>query len=531
MNLGTLSEEGIRKFGEYQSCYFEGRWYTNVELNRMSRRLANGLKSLGIGKGDRVVTQLPNCVEIFAVFSAVFKIGAVIVPMNPILRPDQMAYIYKDCGATLTVTSSDYLPWIEAAQREAPDLKNIILVDKDIEGTIFLKSLVSDNSEELNILDMDNDDLAALIYTSGTTGNPKGVMHTHYSLWMNAVAFTDFLLQSSPTTLTNVKRAFNEKKYRMEETREIVTGVDRGTMFLAVLPLSHSYGISFMNLGFLVGARSVMLKWWNPDEALKAIQDFRVNYLALVPTMYVQLLDRPDFEKYDISSLKYCNSGAAALDQEIATRWKERTGIAIHEGWGLTESGATTAGNPMTREPRIGSIGVNMLKCNRMKIFDNEDKELPPGEKGEIVIRGPAVMKGYWNLPDETAEALKNGWLHTGDVGYMDEDGYFFITDRKKDLIIRGGENISPKEVEEVICRHPKVADAGCVGVKDRVYGEEVMAFVILKQDAECSEDEIIQHCKKSLPTFKTPKQVRFVRSLPKNILGKLLRTELKKMR
>jgi long-chain acyl-CoA synthetase len=531
MNLGSLSEDGIRKFGEFQSCYFEGRWYTNVEINCMSNRLANALKSLGIGKGDRVVTQLPNCVEIFAVFNAVFKIGAVIVPMNPILRPDQMSYIYKDCGAKATVTSSDYLPWIEAAQREAPQLKNIILVDKDdVKGTIYFKKLVSDNAEGLEILDMDNDDLAALIYTSGTTGNPKGVMHTHYSLWINAVSFADFIFLSSPVTLTNVRRAFNEKNYQIEETREVVTSVDRSTMFLAVLPLSHSYGLSFMSLGALVGGRSVLLKWWNPVEALKTIQDFRIKYMALVPTMFVQLLDHPDFDKYDISSLKYCNSGAAALDREIAAKWKERTGISIHEGWGLTESGATTAGNPTTRQPKIGSIGVNMLRCNRMKVFDMEDRELPAGQIGEIVIKGPAVMQGYWNLPEETAEALKNGWLHTGDIGYMDEDGYFYITDRKKDLIIRGGENISPKEVELAICEHPKVLEAGCVGVKDRVYGEEVRAFVVLKQGERCSEEEIIQHCKKLLPTFKTPKHVRFVDSLPKNILGKLLRMELRKM-
>jgi long-chain acyl-CoA synthetase len=531
MNLASLYEDGLRKYGDYESCFFEGKWYTNYETLEQSNRLGNALKSLGIVKGDRVVTQLPNCPEIFVTFNAVFKIGAVMVPMTPILRPDQISYIYKDCGAKAVITSSDYLPWIRIAQKDAPDLKHIILIDKDgVEGTSYMPALLEKNSPELRMEDTDNDDLAGLIYTSGTTGNPKGVMHTHFSLYINAVTFTEFSLLSSPVTLSNHERMLDEKTYKIYEMQQKVTGLNRSILFLAVLPLSHSYGLSFMNFGSLAGGRSVLLKWWNPDEALKAIQNLKIGYVAFVPTMYVQLLDHPDFDKYDLSSLRYCVSGGAALDPSIGPRWKEKTGIHIHEGWGLTESGATTAANPFPRPPKYGSIGVNMLRCNSMKIFDNDDKELPVGQTGEIVIKGPAVMKGYWNLPEETANTLKKGWLHTGDVGHMDEDGYFFITDRKKDLIIRGGENVSPSEVEEVICKHPKVADAACVGMKDRVYGEEIKAFVVVKPGEKCTEAEIIEFCKQKLPNFKTPKRVQFIETLPRNLLGKLLRVDLRKM-
>jgi long-chain acyl-CoA synthetase len=245
--------------------------------------------------------------------------------------------------------------------------------------------------------------------------------------------------------------------------------------------------------------------------------------------MYIHLLDHPDLANYDLSSLKFCACGAAALDPEVGLKWEQRTGVHILEGWGMTESGATTSANPPYRPPKYGSIGINMLSCNKMSVFDSNDCELPSGATGELVIKGAAVMKGYWNLPEETAATLKNGWLHTGDIGYRDEDGYFYITDRKKDLIIRGGENISPKEVEDVIAGHPRVVEAACIGIKDRVYGEEVKAFVVLKAGEKCSEQEIIDHCKKSLPAFKTPRQVQFIDALPKNILGKMLRAELRK--
>jgi len=299
---------------------------------------------------------------------------------------------------------------------------------------------------------------------------------------------------------------------------------------LGVLPLSHSYGIAFSNTGNFVGGKTILLRWWNVEEALKAIQTFRVTQMAAVPTMYIQMLEFPELDKYDLSSLDDCQCGAAPLPVEVALRWKEKVGVDIREGWGLTESGATTTGQPADLPPRYGSIGKCLLKCNVIKVFDEKGQELAPSQQGELVVKGPTVMKGYWNLPEETAETIKDGWLYTGDIGYVDEDGYFYITGRKKDIIIRGGENVSPVEVENVLLQHPAVAEAGVVGIPDAVYGEEIKAFVVIKAGERVTEEELIAFCKDCLPTFKSPKTVQFMKSLPKNLLGKILRAELREV-
>jgi len=531
MNIGSLIEGNVKRFGEYESIYFEGRWYTNAETNRNANRLGNALKGLGIGKGDRVAVQMPNSPPVFSAFPAIFKIGGILVPLNPLLRPDQASYIYRDSGAKAMLTSSDFLGWIMEARKQAPELKHIILTDKDdIPGTISYRKIMAESSDELAIEETDNDDVAALIYTAGTTGQPKGVMHTHYSLYINALSFYEYVLMNMPYTVHSTIHSMDPVTLIHIEESLAVTGFTRSNIALGVLPLSHSYGIAFSMGGSFVGGKAVVLRWWNVEEALKAIQSFKITSMAAVPTMYIQMLDFPDLGKYDISSLQACNSGGGPLPVEIALRWKEKTGVDIREGWGLTESGATTTGQPVDLPPKYGSVGKNLLRCNTIKVFDDNNNELPRGQRGEIVVKGPTLMKGYWNLPEETAQAITNGWLHTGDIGYMDEDGYMYITDRKKDIIIRGGENVSPREIEEVLCRHNKVAEAGVIGIPDKTYGEEIKAFVALKPQEQASEEEIIAFCKESLPTFKTPKRVQFIEALPKNLLGKVLRAELRKL-
>jgi long-chain acyl-CoA synthetase len=531
MNLGALIEDNLKRFGEHEAVYFEGKWYTNAEINRSANQLGNALKKLGIGKGDRVAVQMPNSTPVFSAFSAIYKIGGIVVPLNPLLRPDQAAYIYRDCSAKALVTSSDYLGWILDAQKQAPDLKYIILTDKDdIPGTISYSKLMAESSDELVIEETDNDDVAALIYTAGTTGQPKGVMHTHYSLYINALSFYEYLLIYHPLTVRSTIFHMDPKTLEPVEQFLSITGFTRSNITLGVLPLSHSYGIAFSILGSFVGGKSVVLRWWNVEEALKAIQSFKVTHIAAVPTMYIQMLDFPDLDKYDLSSLQSCNSGGAALPVEIAMRWKEKTGVDIREGWGLTESGATSTGQPVELPPKYGSVGRNLLRCNVIKVFDDTGQELPPGQQGEIVIKGPTLMKGYWNLPEETTQAIKNGWLCTGDIGYIDEEGYLYITDRKKDIIIRGGENVSPREIEEILCQNNKVAEAGVIGIPDKTYGEEIKAFVVLKLQEQASEEEIIAFCRESLPSFKAPKRVQFIEALPKNLLGKILRAELRKL-
>jgi long-chain acyl-CoA synthetase len=533
MNIGNLVEDNVKRFGEYESIYFEGRWHTNDEVRRTANKLGNVLKTLGIGKGDRVAVQMPNSPPVFSAFPAIYKVGGILVPLSPLLRPDQAAYIYRDCGAKVLLTSSDYLAWILEAQKQAPDLKHIILTDRDkdnIPGTLSYGELMSGSSDELKAEKTDNDDIAALIYTAGTTGHPKGVMHTHYSLYINALCFYEYLLFHLPLTIQQTIVSINPETLKPAETSLGVTGVNRSHISLGVLPLSHSYGIAFSMMGSFVGAKTVVLRWWNAEAALKAIQSFKITHMAAVPTMYIQMLDYPDLDKYDLSSLQACNSGGAALPVEIAVRWKEKTGVDIREGWGLTESGATTTGQPVDLPPKYSSVGKSLLRCNVIKVFDDTGHELPPGNNGEIVVKGPTLMKGYWNLPEDTALTIKDGWLYTGDIGYMDEDGYLFITDRKKDIIIRGGENVSPREIEEVLYRNNKVAEAGVIGVPDKVYGEEIKAFVVLKAQEQATEEEVIAFCRNCLPSFKTPKTVQFIELLPKNLLGKVLREELRKL-
>jgi long-chain acyl-CoA synthetase len=531
MNIGSGIEDNVKRFGEYEILHFEGRWYTNVEINHNANLLGNALKGIGINKGDRVAIQMPNSPELLSAFPAIYKIGALVVPLSPLLRPDQAAYIYRDCGAKATLTSSDFVGRVLEAQKQTPNLRRVILTDRDdVPGTISYRNIMSTSSAALTMEQTDNDDVAALIYTAGTTGPPKGVMHTHYSLYINALFFYEYVLVHRSLTLQLSTRALNPKTLQLNEVTQRVSNVNREMVSLGVLPLSHSFGIAFSNTSNFIGGRTILLRWWNVEEALKAIQRFRVTQIAAVPTMYIQMLEFPDLDKYDLSSLEDCQCGAAPLPVEAALKWKEKVGVDIREGWGLTESGATTTGQPGDLPPKYGSIGKCLLKCNTIKVFDDKGQELPPGQQGEIVIKGPTLMKGYWNLPEETAKAIKDGWLYTGDLGNVDDDGYFYITGRKKDIIIRGGENVSPVEVEEVLLQHPAVAEAGVVGIPDAVYGEEIKAFVVIKPDKRVNEEELIAFCRDRLPTFKSPKKVQFIESLPKNILGKVLRAELRKL-
>ena len=286
-----------------------------------------------------------------------------------------------------------------------------------------------------------------------------------------------------------------------------------------------------LSLEFLTGGKLILIGRWNAEEAMKRIERFKVTDFRGVPTMYIQILNHPDAPKYDLSSLRTCICGSAPMPLEVARNWQEKYGVDIWEGYGLSEATTVNCGNIAGRRPpKYGSIGKCYQKCNTIKIFDENDRELPAGQVGEIVIKGPGVMKGYWNKPEETAEVLRNGWLHTGDVGYADEDGYLYITDRKKDLIIRGGENVYPKEIENVLHRHPQVLEAGVIGVPDPVYGEEVKAFVALKTPGAATEEDLLNFCREQLPAFKRPKSIRLMDALPKSAVGKILRRELRKM-
>ena len=498
MNVAHLAEDSIRDRGERVSLVFEDREYTNVEIDEAARRLGNALRKLGVGRGDRVITQLPNCPEGIKAFQAVWKIGAVIVPISHLMGDEEAAHVYRDSGAQVVVTCSESLEVARRARSLAPEVKHLILTDAEFPDALSYQALTGEGEEELATAQTAGDELAILIYTAGTTGKPKGVMISHYALVSNASFGDDMRGIEIPPTL-------------------------------CPLPLCHGYGISIMNRCLGIGSKMILMRWFEAEECFRLIDKYRPLIVPAVPTMYVRMLAYPDADRYDLSSVLLWVSGSAPLSLETARAFNERFGATIHEGWGLTEAWADNTLNPVTGTVKTGSIGLPMRETE-VKVCDDEDNEMAPGQEGEIVLRGPTLMMGYWNMPEESEQVLKGGWLRTGDIGYKDEDGYIFITERKKDIIIKGGENISPREIEEVLMTHPEVVECGVVGVKDEVYGEDAKAFVVLKPGARCAEEEIVEHCRARLGGFKTPRAVHFMESLPKNLMGKVLKRELRRL-
>ena len=383
----------------------------------------------------------------------------------------------------------------------APEMKNVLMVAPEPpEGTLSFINVIEDASDDLDIVPTADLDIAAIVYTSGTTGNPKGVMQSHYGLYYTACRLSETV--QYPPDLVN----------------------------MAVLPLCHSYGIGTMIYSTMRPlGKTVVLRSFNLEQLFFSIEKYRVNSVALVPTMYVYMLQYPSAAKYDLSSVKYYICGSAPLAVETWNQFKAKFGGEITEGWGLTEAAANNSLNPIRGIKKVGSIGKPMVGME-MKIFDDNGGEVAQGQEGEIVLRGPMVMRGYWKQPEATADVIREGWLHTGDIGYVDAEGYFFITDRKKDIIIKGGENISPRSIEEVLYQYPKIAEASVIGVKDPTYGEDVKAFVALKSGQEATVDEIMDYCKANLKSFRVPREIVIMDALPKTLVGKILKKELRKL-
>jgi len=473
---------------------------SNGEIVSQGRRLAAVLSNLGVKRGDRVIIQSFNCPEVFYGFSAAWRLGAVIVPINYMIGEEETAHIYRDSGAKVVISSKMFLPKIQTCRARVPEVETVILIENDApEGTYSYQALVNNSPEETSIAETTEDDIAALIYTAGTTGKAKGVIHTHGTLYANAYM----------------------QHHTFPPTDDMT--------YISILPLCHSYGIAVTNMSLFRTNRTVLLNTFDLNAIFSSIEKYSANILAAVPTMYVYMLLYPEPKKYNLGSMKYWVCGSAPLAVETWNRFKEMYGFEIIEGWGLTEAGANNSCNPWEGLKKIGSIGKPM-NGTEMKILDDLANELPAGEKGEIVIRGPQVMKGYWKRPEETAEVLRNGWLHTGDVGFIDPDGYFWITDRKKDLIIKGGENISPRTIEEVLYQHPRISEAAVIGVKDEKYGEDIKAFVVLHPGEEATAEEILAFCKTKLTSFFLPRSIIFLQAMPKSLVGKILKTELRKM-
>jgi long-chain acyl-CoA synthetase len=491
VNLARLGEASVERFGEYAALHFEGRELTNVDQQRTAARVANALARMGVRPGDRVVVLMPNCPEVLATYGGILKAGAVIVPIVFLLSADEVRHILADCAAKVVITAPELASKVEGWRGP------VISVGGADAGTRAWDDWIAREPDTFATFERADDDLAVILYTSGTTGKPKGVALSHANLASNARAAASI--------------------YELDRTR----------WNLGVLPLSHSYGLVTLNAASILGTKTVLLRWFNPEAVLDAISRFRVQAMAGVPTMYVYLLNHAGADRFDTSSMRSWGSGAAPLPVEIIEPFEKKFGGRLVEGYGLTEASPVVTSTRLSSPRKPGSVG-QPLPGVEVVILDDADRVLPVGETGEIGVRGPNVMLGYYGLPDETARTLRNGWLHTGDIGRIDADGFLYIVERKKDLIIRGGFNVYPREVEEVLYAHPAVAEAAVVGMRDPVMGEEVCAFVTLRPDTSADAGAIIEFCRSRLAKYKCPREVRFLPALPKNPVGKILRKELR---
>ncbi len=507
-NLAQILEDNAARSPDKTCLIYENARFTYQELNKLVNKAGNAFLSLGLRKGDRVIISLLNNPEFVVSLFALAKIGAIMVPVNYLLTPAEEDYIWKDSEAGLIITDADKL---SGYQQMTGNRVPILTINKN-EGesvssnVLYFWDQINNRSDRLTPCPVTREDVVHILYTSGTTGKPKGAMLTHHSVLFCSSFYSD--------------------------NDEMGSLFSEDGKFITCLPLFHCYG---QNMGiitpFSVGGTVILLDKFNTEKVFQAISEHGATNFAGVPTMYAYLVNGFDSQKHQVMTLKFCKSAGASLSAEIRRAFYEKIGVEINEGFGITEASAQAIAHPVKGEQenhyKLGSIGVP-LRNNRQqteaKVVDEKDRELPPNEIGELVIRGDHIMKGYWKQPEETARTLRGGWLHTGDLARRDEDGYFYIVDRKKDMIIVGGENVYPKEVEEVLYQNEKVLEAAVVGMRDAFKGEVVKAVVVLKEGREAAEKELIDFCALRLAKFKVPRTIEFRKEMPKSSTGKILR-------
>jgi long-chain acyl-CoA synthetase len=522
----------VEKYPANEAVHFLGKSITYRELYDHTCRIANGLITLGVKRGERVAIMLPNCPQAVISYYAALMVGAVVVQTNPLYVEREIEHQLSDSGATTIITVDLFYERLARVRGEFPEagslpnLKNVIITSlkdglpfpknllyplkqrkegfkADIpygrQGVVSYKKLLASSSNLPVITDIHGSDLAQLQYTGGTTGTPKGVMLTHRNLVANTMQIAAWC-------------------YKAKD------GYER---FLAALPLFHVFGLTvIMNFSVLRASSLILLPRFETETVLETISRQQPTIFPGAPTMYIALINHKNAASTDLSSIEICVSGSAALPLEVQEQFEKMTGGKLIEGYGLTEASPVTHSNLLWDKRKIGTIGFP-FPDTEAAIFSPEGKPLPIREVGEIVVRGPQVMKGYWNNPEESAIVLRDGWLHTGDLGYMDEDGFFTIVDRIKDIIIAGGFNIYPREIEEVLYEHPAVMEASVLGVKDPYRGETVKAYIVLKKGSYISAAQLDVWCRQRLAAYKVPHLYEFRESLPKTMIGKVLRRKL----
>jgi long-chain acyl-CoA synthetase len=489
-NLAQNLKDTAEKHGDRTALKLDDAEVTYEQLDEASARAAALLKSKGLEPGDRVGIMLPNVPYFAVAYYGVLRAGGVVVPMNVLLKGREVSFYLKDPEAKLLFAWHDFA---EAAEKGAEEADAELI---SVEPGEFEK-LLAEHEPDDEIAEREDDDTAVILYTSGTTGTPKGAELTHANLSKNA---------------------------------EVAVGLADATeddVLLGALPLFHSFGQTCgLNASVKAGSTLSMIPRFDPGKALEIIQRDKVTVFQGVPTMYVAMLNHDDRDDYDLSCLRACMSGGSAMPVEVLKGFEEAFGCKVLEGYGLSETSPVASFNHPDRDRKPGSIGTP-IEGVEMRVVDEDGKEVDQGEVGEIAIKGHNVMKGYWRKDDATEEAIKDGWFHSGDMGKVDEDGYFFIVDRKKEMIIRGGYNVYPREIEEVMYEHPAVAEVAVIGVPDDNMGEEVGAAVALKKGEDVSEDELRDFVKNEVAGYKYPRKIWFVDELPKGPTGKILKREI----
>ncbi|WP_405142265.1 AMP-binding protein [Sphaerisporangium sp. NBC_01403] len=499
--LGRLAEESWNRLGDFDALHFEGAWHRGHDLAERTRRVTGGLKALGVEPGDRVVVMMVNCPEVQVAYQALWAAGAVVTPVLFLVSAEELRHIVADSEPRAVIASAELLPAVLAAT-DGLDVA-VVTVGEVPEGAHGGTRRVSGFAEleqapEAGAEGRDENDLAALMYTGGTTGRAKGVMLSHAGLW-------------------HVSRAAHDLIHR--------PGVDRA---IVPVPLSHSYGliITITAMHAPEPLHTVLMRWFDPKAFLRLATEHRVQYGAVVPTMLQELLAEP-LEDTPLPDLLYLTCGAAPLGREVLTAFEQRVpGVRVVEGYGLTETSAVTTFNPLDRR-KAGSAGLP-LPGYTITIRDDDGEPVEPGDLGEICVRGEAIMRGYWRSPDASGHALVDGELRTGDIGCTDDDGYLYVVDRKKDLIIRGGFNVFPRDVEDALNRHPDVAMSGVVGRPDARLGEEVVAFVQLNPGGTATAESLMEWARERVSRVRYPREVHFVESIPVTSVMKLDRKVLR---